>query len=46
MPTESLLVSVFVVAMFVTLAAALFWGERQTRLKRLADSAAAKRRAF
>lgn len=45
MPTESLLVSVFVVAMFVTFAAVLFWGDRQTRTKELAGSAA-KRRAF
>lgn len=46
MPTESLLVSVFVVAMFVTFAAVLFWGDRQTRAKQLADQAAAKRRAL
>lgn len=45
MPTESLLVSVFVVAMFVTFAAVLFWGDRQTRTKPFAGSTA-KRRAF
>jgi hypothetical protein len=46
MPTESLLVSIFVIAMFVTFAAVLFWGERQTRSKQLSDAAAARRRAF
>jgi hypothetical protein len=45
MPTESLLVTVFVVAMFVVFAAVLFWGERQTRQKQLADSSHGKRRA-
>ena len=46
MPTDSLLVAVCVVAMFVVFAAALFWGDLQTRPKQLADSSAAERRAF
>ena len=46
MPTDSLLVAVCVVAMFVVFAAALFWGDLQTGPKQLADSSAAKRRAF
>ena len=46
MPTDSLLVTVGVVAMFVVFAAALFWAERQTQPKQLADSGHAKRRAF
>ena len=33
MPTESLLVAVCVVAMFVVFAAVLFWGDLQTRSK-------------
>lgn len=45
MPTESLLVTLFVVAMFVIFAGVLYWGDMQTRPKQLADSAA-KRRAF
>jgi len=46
MPIESLLVSIFVVATFVLFAAVLYWGDVQTRPKQLADSSAAKRRAF
>jgi hypothetical protein len=46
MPTDSLLVTVCVVAMFVVFAAVLFWGDLQTRPKQLANSSAAKRRAF
>jgi hypothetical protein len=46
MPTDSLLVTVFVVAMFVIFAAVLYWGDMQTRPKQLTDSSAAKRRAF
>jgi uncharacterized membrane protein len=46
MPTDSLLVAVCVVAMFVVFAAALFWGHLQTRPKQLANSSDAKRRAF
>jgi uncharacterized membrane protein len=46
MPTDSLLVTVCVVAMFVVFAAVLFWGDLQTRPKRLANSSTAKRRAF
>ena len=46
MPTDSLLVAIFVVAMFVVFAAVLFWGDRQTRPKQLADSSHGKRRAF
>ena len=46
MPADSLFVTIFVVAMFVMFAAVLYWGEMQTRPKQLADSSAAKRRAF
>ena len=46
MPTDSLLVAVCVVAMFVVFAAVLFWGDLQTRPKQLAGSSAARRRAF
>ncbi|MEH2627044.1 hypothetical protein V1292_005099 [Bradyrhizobium sp. AZCC 1719] len=46
MPTDSLLVTVCVVAMFVVFAAVLFWGDFQTRPKQLAKSSATKRRAF
>jgi hypothetical protein len=46
MPAESLLVTLFVVATFVLFAAVLYWGDLQTRPKQLADSSAAKRRAF
>jgi hypothetical protein len=46
MPIDSLLVTTFVVAMFVLFAAVLHWGDMQTRPKQLADSATAKRRAF
>jgi hypothetical protein len=46
MPTDSLLVTIFVVAMFVIFASVLYWGDMQTRPKQLADSSAAKRRAF
>ena len=46
MPIDSLLFTVFVVTMFVLFAGVLFWGDLQTRPKQLADSSAAKRRAF
>lgn len=46
MPTDSLLVTVFVIAMFVIFAAVLYWGDMQTRPKQVVDSSAAKRRAF
>lgn len=46
MPTESLLVTVGVVAMFVVFAAVLYWGDRQTRPNQLTGSDDAKRRAF
>jgi hypothetical protein len=46
MPTESLVVSVCVVAMFVVFAAVLAWGDKQTRPKQLAQQADSKRRAF
>ena len=46
MPTDSLLVTVCVVAMFVVFAAALFWADMQTRPKQLADSSVTRRRAF
>lgn len=45
MPTDSLLVTIFVVAMFVLFAGVLLWGDLQTRPKQLADSSS-KRRAF
>lgn len=46
MPTDSLLVTLFVVAMFATFAAVLFWGDLRTRPRQLAGSSAARRRAF
>jgi hypothetical protein len=46
MPTDSLLVTVCVVAMFAVFAAVLFWGDLQTRPKQLGNSSDAKRRAF
>jgi hypothetical protein len=46
MPIDSLLVTIFVVAMFVFFAGVLFWGDLQTRPKQLANSSTAKRRAF
>jgi hypothetical protein len=46
MPTDSLLVAVCVVAMFVVLGAVLYWGDLQTRSKNVADSSHGKRRAF
>jgi hypothetical protein len=46
MPTDSFLVAVCVVAMFVVFAAVLFWGDLQTRPKQLANSSDTKRRAF
>lgn len=44
MPTDSLLVTIGVVAMFLVFAAVLFWGDRQTQPKQLAGHG--KRRAF
>lgn len=35
MPTDSMLVSVGVIAMFVVFGAVLYWGDRQTRPERL-----------
>jgi hypothetical protein len=46
MPTDSLLVAVCVVAMFVVFGAVLFWGDLQTRSEDMADSSHGKRRAF
>ena len=46
MPTESLLVAVCVVAMFVVFGAVLIWGDLQTRPKQLAQQSTDKRRAF
>ena len=46
MPTESLLVAVCVVAMFVVFGAVLIWGDMQTRPKQTVQHAAGKRRAF
>ena len=44
MPTDSLLVTIGVVATFAVFAVVLFWGDRQTQPKQLSDDA--KRRAF
>jgi uncharacterized membrane protein len=46
MPTDSLLVTICVVAMFVIFAAVLYWGDMQTRPKQLAGPSTGKRRAF
>jgi hypothetical protein len=46
MPTDSLLVTLCVVAMFAVFAAVLYWGDLQTRPKQLVNSSDAKRRAF
>ncbi len=46
MPTESLLVSICVVAMFVVFGAVLAWGDRQTRPEQLAQNSDGKRREF
>jgi hypothetical protein len=46
MPTDSLIVTIGVVAMFAVFAAVLFWGDRQTQRTQLAGSDHAKRRAF
>ena len=46
MPTDSLLVTIFVVATFLLFAGALYWADLQTRPKQLADPSADKRRAF
>ena len=46
MPIDSLLVTIFVVAMFVFFAGALYWADLQTRPKQLASPSALKRRAF
>ena len=46
MPTNSLLVTVFVVAVFAVFAGVLFWGDRQTQPKQLASSTDTRRRAF
>ncbi len=43
MPTDSLLVTIGVVAMFAVFAAVLFWGDRQTHS---VGSSHTKRRAF
>lgn len=46
MPIDSMFVAVSVVVMFVTFAAALAWGDLQTRPKQLAQQSNAKRRVF
>jgi hypothetical protein len=46
MPTDSLLVTIGVVAMFAVFAEVLFWGDRQTQPKQLANSTNVRRRAF
>jgi hypothetical protein len=38
MPTDSLLVTIGVVAMFTLFAAVLYWGDRQTSARQLAGS--------
>ena len=46
MPVDSILVSASVIVMFVVFAAALAWGDFQTRPKQLARQSDAGRRAF
>jgi hypothetical protein len=46
MPADSIFVVAAVITMFVVFAAALIWGDFQTRPKQLAREASAKRRAF
>jgi hypothetical protein len=46
MPTESLLVTVCVVAMFVVFGAVLAWDQTRTRTEQLARQGDDKRRAF
>jgi hypothetical protein len=46
MPVDSMLVAASVVVMFVAFAAALAWGDFQTRPKQSARQSNAKRRAF
>ena len=46
MPVDSMLVAASVVVMFVAFAAALIWGDFQTRPKQLAQASSSKRRPF
>ncbi|SHM42523.1 hypothetical protein [Bradyrhizobium lablabi] len=46
MPADSMFVSVCVVAMFVVFAAVLYWGDRQSNRKQLAQQSNIRRRAF
>ncbi|WP_198164055.1 hypothetical protein [Bradyrhizobium jicamae] len=46
MPADSLIVTVFVVAVFVVFAGVLFWGDQQTRPRQFAGRPDVKRRAF
>jgi hypothetical protein len=46
MPTDSMLVAIAVIAMFVVFAAALVWGDLQTRPRQLARHSDSKRRPF
>jgi hypothetical protein len=46
MPADSIFVAAAVIAMFVVFAAALIWGDLQTRPKQLARQPNSKRRAF
>jgi hypothetical protein len=46
MPADSIFVSVCVIAMFTVFAVVLYWGDRQTRPRQLAQPSGAKRRAF
>jgi hypothetical protein len=46
MPVDSMLVAASVVVMFVAFAAALMWGDLQTRPKQLAQASSTRRRQF
>jgi len=46
MPVDSMLVAASVVMMFVAFAAALIWGDFQTRPRQLAQASSSKRRPF
>ena len=46
MPADSIFVAVAVIAMFVVFAAALIWGDLQTRTSQLSRQSETKRRPF
>ena len=46
MPVDSMLVAASVVMMFIAFAAALMWGDFQTRPKQLAQASSTRRRPF